>query len=330
MTDIENKLRDTLHADAGAVPVPGDLTGRAVVRAGRIRRNRRIAAASGTAVVVLAAMLAVPLLLRPDPAPPPHQAATVGADPGLVSFDIDETAAGGLKSQIRSIDGLEAIRIYRRSDGAQLATFFAGADRAMIDDQQAMPDLELFRGDTPGPAEPVTINGQPGTIEAMARRGAVRTNWRIRWQPRPGMYLRMDVQTPDRARALVMTKAVRPDLTVPCQVPFKATFVPSGYRLTGCETYGRYGGQKWVSARAGAEFWVLGEKTSTQRAGFVPNVTVGGVPAQWDGGAKGRLVLADLHGMWTTVQGLSQADSFEVVRGLTVAADVSRKETWPR
>ncbi|MEV6629201.1 hypothetical protein AB0M54_00425 [Actinoplanes sp. NPDC051470] len=348
MTDIENKLRDTLHADAGEVPVPGDLTGRAVLRAGRIRRNRRIAAAAGTAVMVLGALLAVPLL-RP-PAAPPHQAA--GPLGGDVHFDIDEKAAGAEVDYVYTGQGVELLSMSLSRAETTLSVYLSDNQAAL---EKALAGDEIGRSKyvTPVPGtsdQPATVGGRPATLRRWTD-PAESGGYLLRWRLKDGRYGLVLSAGTDIGAPIAAAEAVIPDGTRECRVAFRASYIPAGYEYVSCNfsftgNPPRTVRSKVIWRKDGKDLVVVADAGMPARR-EEPNITVAGGPAYWASVAKPSpprqpgdpglrrlsqdlLMVPDLAGYSVSVVGAAQPDAIGIVEGLTFGGKPLEPGTWPR
>jgi hypothetical protein len=345
--DIENTLRNTLHADAEQVPVPADLGGRAVVRAVRIRRRRRVAAASGAAVAVLAALLAVPLL-RADQ-PPPHQAvAPLGAE---LHFDIDETAAGAKVDYVYQGPDLEMVSMSSGRSRMVVDVYLGAAPDDLV---QSAHEDKAGRGHwvafaRNGPREPVTVAGRAGTIERWTDNPG-HHGWLLRWpigDGRWGVAISFGARRNDPIAA---AQALRPEGTRECRVPFRVSFVPAGYRNVSCGLWFSWYPPGDVTSTV---VWRKGTSDVTVEARFgpgqtiVPNFTINGRPALWSRvprslapssgtvvpgpvGHQDSLIVPELHGYRVAIEGTTQRDAVRMAESMTFATEPAKPETWPR
>lgn len=344
MTDIENRLRDTLHADADHVVAPADLPERAMARAGRIRRRRRASvAAAGAGLAVLAVVAAVPLL-RPaqPPAPPAHAAPAIGTDPGIVHFDVDQDAMRGAVQFVASGPGYESILVYRQgrrgNPAPAVRVYLATSEEALTEARDdGMGALPRFWKTDPGTTQEVTIAGRTGKIERQTQPYSRDTQWLIRWEAMPGVLGALVSAGDDRAAAIAAVDAVLLDRTRPCLLQFRLTDLPPSWKRTSCLFTFLSGPGKNPSTRAE---WQDGSVTVRVWAGAKlgytvtkPDMTVEGAPGTWRQPEKtgtGFLAVPDIRGGHLMIEGVTRPVAADLAQKLVYAERWDDPETWPR
>ncbi|GLY99757.1 hypothetical protein [Actinoplanes sp. NBRC 103695] len=343
MTDIEDKLRDTLHADADHVVAPADLPERAVARAGRIRRRRRASvAAAGAAVAVLAVVATVPVLRPPPPAPPAHTAPAIGTEPDTLHFDVDARAMGGSVQYVASGPGFESILVYRKGRRGNpvpvVRVYLATSAEAMTKargDGMGVP-AEFWKTE-PGTTQVVTVAGRSGEIERQIQQPGRSSQWLIRWEPMPGVLGVLVSADDDRAAAIAAVDAVLLDRTRPCLLQFRFTELPPSWKQTSCYFVFLSGPRKNPATTAE---WQDGSATLRVRAGVKlgytvtkPDMKVEGAAGQWrqrDKTGIGMLSVPDIRGGHLSIDGVTRPITAELARNLVYAEDWNDPETWPR
>lgn len=359
MTDIESRVAESLRADAERVPYPSGLAGRAIARAGVLRRRRRIASVAAI-LTVLGVSFPAALQLqagRPDPAPAPlaapqisaptqattlpavtvRAAATlpsaVGSDPRLLHFDVDQTALHATVSTWISSPDVEGY-VAESATGEPRTKIFLGRAADRLEAARVMPIGPPDRGLTPRPRsrsaapESVMVDGRAATIERQPGIGsAVPPSWVLRWQPVAGLYALAQTYGGNRDAALAVPSALRLDRSQRCVTPFGGVD-RSG--LTTCKTSIRADRPGWTGSELkwadGRSIWAWDEPAKS----FQPNTTAAGRDARWRDKDMPGLWFADLQGAQVLINAASQEQAGTVAAALTFATDLTSPSSWPQ
>jgi hypothetical protein len=196
MHDLSSTISESLHDRADRGVRAAGLHDRAVARARRYRRNRRMAVAAtgaGVTAAAVAAAIAMPNLLtnlghrdgggvmpavavKHTTAPPVDTGPTtlprlagvagaaarpvlVGTDPAALHFDVDLTSLGITEAVWTSAPGYEAMETPETSSGTATKIYLSGSKARLDAVRPAAAGLEQFRSDG-------TTTSVPGTFES--------------------------------------------------------------------------------------------------------------------------------------------------------------------
>jgi hypothetical protein len=380
MIDIESTVVAVLRADAD-VAVSGDgLHERALARARRIRTRRRLAgvtAGTGLAVVMIAGVVAVNGLVRggsatppvvpvgtpassAPPAPPREQPTTlpravgapvaadapaaVGADPGVLHFDVDLAGLDASRSRWTAGRGYEGVELTHGPTTRAWIEIFLSPDPARRD--QFADGSRWFSSDRKphtDPPVPTTVAGRPA---ALLRYGWSAQDdpmgWILRWSPVDGLHAHVLVFEDEPQGALAAAAALRLDAAQRCVVPLRLSTAPADATLTACVTALRREPiptrgvwmnslLTYTTTSGGAvEVWADEKLSRGVDGSFVPNLTVAGRPAQWRSADPVGLALRDVGPAGELfISGTPRAEAVRIAAGITVAGDPADPHTWP-
>ncbi|MCG5437041.1 hypothetical protein [Micromonospora foliorum] len=258
MTNLDERIARALREQADG-PVDTDRLLTAAVNGGRARRRRRravLGAALGVAVLLGAGVaLRTPSAAPPQPAVTPspvvvtpprapgvagaaQRPASIGTDPQLLHFGVDPSAAKPVAW--RSAGQVESMRL--DLGGGVQAMVIVAADPRTVE----TGDLSQLRDI--GPDKAGTASGDkdlasPGPdVDAPSRyNGVIRQldrvtkGWVLRWQPVPGLYVRVAALGETSAEVRRAAEALRFDEARRCVAPVQLTALPPGARISACE-----------------------------------------------------------------------------------------------
>jgi hypothetical protein len=397
MSDIEVKIAEALRARPDEPVHMDSLRARAIAKSRRTRMTRRAAAGVGVglAFAVTAAVVAIPRIVLPHPSTSGvaglqtgtpkmserHQGPTtmpgvnaeptaledptrVGADRGLLHFDVDLAALQATSVEWTSGPGYERVDLGTGTGNNteyHAVTLVIGGSDAVInrgfaesdDGQGSVPPSRLAQG-TP---EAVTIGGQPGTLQSMGEpqrdRGTGmqfyvpgRGYWLLRWQPVAGLQAELRVNKDDRQRALATAAALYFDRVQRCLSPVRLTSLPATAVVSRCDTALTRNAATGALAWSSSYVWIqpapaaktvtfylspVTQRVAHDLAQFNTNATVAGHPASWR--------TEDPAGLWilkfgsyetfTAGQGLTKQQAVQYTQGLIATGDPARPDTWP-
>ncbi|KAB1926072.1 hypothetical protein AB0J94_10880 [Micromonospora noduli] len=258
MTDLDERIARALREQAdGPVDTNSLLT--AAVNGGRARRRRRravIGAALGVAVLLGAGVaVRTPSAAPPQPAVTPspvvvtpprapgvpgaaERPALIGTDPRLLHFGVDPTAAKPVAW--RSAAQVESMRL-DLGDGVQAMVIVAADPRtAEIGDPSQLRDIGPDKAGAVTSDKDLASPGQ-GLDAASRYNGVIRQldrvtkGWVLRWQPVPGLYVRVAALGETGAEVRRAAAALRFDEARRCVAPIQLTALPPGARISACE-----------------------------------------------------------------------------------------------
>jgi hypothetical protein len=307
MSPIEDLIVTTLRDNAASEVDVADLLATSRRRGQGYRRRRRVWQAGGAAAGALATLVAVALaapgparhdepvgapaprsqasaptspttaamsfrLPRADARPATADPGVVGADPRLLHFDIDPSAAPQpmTLAQWTSMAGLERLTMeagppVRVGKGTTVPSIQVEIAR----DRSALDPLG-------GPGHTVRIGGRPGTL-AGSGTGPARAA-QVVWQPVTGVWAQVQAPGDDPA-VIAFAEAVTFDHVLRCVVPFRLTWLPAGTALDTCSTvFSQTGASGRATVRTGT-----GAVTVEVDRGITvvsPGTTVNGLPAK--------------------------------------------------
>lgn len=347
MSGIETRLAQSLAARAGRGQVEvGELAGRAMTTAGRIRTRRRVAGGAALVVLVMAAAFGVRAVLpeRNDTTLPValgvpsalSRPEGIGEDPGLLHFDLDMGKLPG--------DARASIVVWSSEEERESVAVYAADDRLIAAVHLAPSALDLRRGLPTFDAAAVdtTVGGRPGKVGTVEV-GNLMPYADLRWEPRDGIFAA--VWARDRATAERVFDAVRLDRVQRCVTPMRLSALPAGASWTECQTAlrvgqvpGRYvwawstlmiwqGGVEWV------QLWA-GERGNAQ---FKQDRVVAGRPAQWlTDGMRGLWIpgfgpvsVHILEGNPYHADLLSEEEAVWYAERLQISEDLTNPDAWP-
>ncbi|MEU8116444.1 hypothetical protein [Micromonospora sp. NPDC048947] len=258
MTSLDERIARALREQADG-PVDTDSLLTAAVNGGRARRRRRraaIGAALGVAVMLGAGVaLRTPSAAPPQPAVTPspvvvtpprapgvpgaaERPAAIGTDPQLLHFGVDPTAAEPVAW--RSAGQVESMRL-DLGGGVQAMVIVAADPRtAETGDPSQLRDIGPDRADAGTNDKDHAPPGQ-GVDAASRYNGVIRQldrvtkGWVLRWQPVPGLYVRVAALGETSAEVRRAAAALRFDEARRCVAPVQLTALPPGARITACE-----------------------------------------------------------------------------------------------
>ena len=353
MTDLDERINETLHERAEGA-VDADRLLRASRARGRRRQlHRRVAA--GTALSLIGALGVVGVTgtgldgltgrlpwaattsTGATPVPPrvdgvPGAAADpalVGSDPNVLHFGLDPTRARYLGWEVS--DGGESVRLS-----------VAGGEPVRVDlsSSPELPgsveiDSRSFDVTAPGPQ---TFDGEVRPVLGMAR-GLVKL-----WQPAPGLYARAVMLDGDRAVLTEAVKALRWNEARRCAAPLRLDALPAGAKVTSCSvgvaSYPRLITARFTFKRLDYQvMWLRYQYLSTAGTSTRTNRTIAGRPAFLSSngtslelvGIKGTTVAVDFGlppGGGRPPSSFTEADATVVLAGARFAADPTRPESW--
>ncbi len=192
----------------------------------------------------------------------------VGADPGLLHFDLPASAVSGsvTTAQWTSIDGLERLILQAEpiASGAK-AVAAPGLQIQVSREKDALDPIG-------GPTHQVRVGTRTGTLASDQGGG------RLRWQPVDGVWAELQAAGTD-AQLIHLAGAVTFDHVLRCAVPFRLTWVPAGSTLEACsmvfDDHGEATGSATVRIGAGAVTVAVGPGASVR----APTTTINGRPA---------------------------------------------------
>ncbi|WP_420115719.1 hypothetical protein [Micromonospora sp.] len=355
MTELDQRISETLRERAEGLVDIDRLTVRAVV-GGRARRRRRRVGVGVALGLVVVLGLGVPTVAdhsgrlpwtsaEPSPATvvPPRAptAATaalrpdlVGTDPTLLHFGIDPARAGYLGWEAGQ--GVESVRL-AVSGGRQVVLDLG---RTPADVEQALHEGMSYGTAPDAESELVTAADFDGTVRTVAPAGpGGEPGWILRWQPVAGLYARVTTVGPNDRDLRTVAQALRLDEAYRCATPLRLTALPPDARLARCAvnlvdlpdsvdvllTVLRGEDQRLdVRLEYHAEFVgrrTEGNRTIGDRAGYLH--------------PRGdELELLGLTGARLAVRfgpprrGFTEADAATVLGGAVLADDLTRPATW--
>ncbi|MEW2428172.1 hypothetical protein AB0877_09175 [Micromonospora sp. NPDC047644] len=256
MTDLDERIARALRERAdGPVDTGSLLT--AAVNGGRARRRRRravIGAALGVAVLLGAgvavrtpaappqpAVTPSPVVVTPPRAPGVPGAAarpaSVGTDPQVLHFGVDPTAAEPVAW--RSAGQVESMRLDLGGGVQAMVTVAADPRTAETGDPSQSrdigPDKATVTSDkelAPPGQDADAASRYNGVTRQLDR---VTKGWVLRWQPVPGLYVRVAALGETSAEVRRAAAALRFDEARRCVAPFRLTALPPGARISACE-----------------------------------------------------------------------------------------------
>ncbi|WP_433312366.1 hypothetical protein ACQP0U_27060 [Micromonospora sp. CA-269861] len=258
MTDLDERIARALREQADG-PVDTDSLLTAAVNGGRARRRRRravIGAALGVAVLLGAGVaLRTPSAAPPQPAVTPSpvvvtpprapgipgaaaQPALIGSDPQLLHFGVDPSAAKPVAW--RSAGDVESMRLDLGGGVQAMAIVAADPHTAEIGDPSQLSDIGRDKAsavtsdaDRASPDRVVDpASRYNGVIRQLDR---VTRGWVLRWQPVPGLYVRVAALGETSAEVRRAAAALRFDEARRCVAPVQLTALPPGARISACE-----------------------------------------------------------------------------------------------
>jgi hypothetical protein len=192
----------------------------------------------------------------------------VGADPGLLHFDI---AASVLPTPITSaqwtsVDGLERLVIQAGKPGTTQAAMLqvqVSRDRSSIDP-------------LPGNAHPVRVGSRTGSVATSSFEGHASSQ--LRWQPFGGVWAEVQAAG-DAASAVKVAEAVTFDHVMRCSVPFRLTWVPAGTTLEACNVTLDVIRDNWMSSVHVGNSTITVTREPDGTLPSAPPTTIAGKPA---------------------------------------------------
>ncbi|MEU8329959.1 hypothetical protein [Micromonospora sp. NPDC048839] len=258
MTNLDERIARVLREQADG-PVDTDSLLTAAVHGGRTRRRRRRAAiGAGLGVAML---LGAGVALRTPSAAPPQPAVTpslvvvtpprapgipgaaaspalVGSDPQLLHFGVDPSAAKPVAW--RSAARVESMRLDLGGGVQALVIVAADPRTAETGDPSQLFDIgpdNAYAADS----EKDLASPGPGVDAASRYNGVIRQldrvakGWVLRWQPVPGLYVRVATLGETSADIQRAAAALRFDEARHCVAPIRLTALPPGARISACE-----------------------------------------------------------------------------------------------
>jgi hypothetical protein len=322
---VYRRRRRTRQAGGGALVAVLAILGTAVA-APRLAWHRHGPVGPGTGVAAPATSAGSPSRLsqsspagafRPPVATAPPATAdptVVGADPGLLHFDI-ATAAVPVPvalAQWTSVDGLERLILQAGSTVPE-----SSSQVQVSRERSALDPL----GE--GPVHQVRVGSRPATLGGS----------RLVWQPVDGVWA--EVQAPgDEAAVIRFAEAVTFDHVLRCVVPFRLTWVPAGTALEACNMLFASTG---VSGSATVAVGNSALTVEVDRGGTAPapTTTINGRPATvrrypGDGGAPVLQVDLDYRDHVVDLLAEGHYDQATVLRIAEGYRDVAANpDSWP-
>ncbi|MEV0724035.1 hypothetical protein AB0I37_14790 [Micromonospora purpureochromogenes] len=346
MTDLDQRIADTLRERAGGAVDTDRLTARAV-GAGRARRRRRRVGAALGLVAVLGLGVATAGGL-PVPAPWPHAAPAaapvapprapdapvaaaapqlVGTDAGVLHFGVDTTRARYLGWE--SGRGVESVLVE-----------VAGGRRVAIDVAPGPTEVEQARheGMIYGPDRTASADFA-GRVERLPPAGpGGEPGWVLRWRIGP-LHARATTVGPDDTAVRTAVGALRMDQAHRCATPLRLTMLPANAFLSRCAvnvvdfpdsldvtlTIVALG-PKLMEVRLERHSEIAGGRATGNRmiGGRAAYLYPGGEQLELLGIPKAHLVA---RFGWPQ-QGFTEADAATVLGGARIADDLTRPESW--
>ncbi|MGB2569854.1 hypothetical protein ACPFP2_15570 [Micromonospora citrea] len=344
MTDLDERITSTLRAHAEGEVDSHRLLRDSLARGRRRRLRRRAVTATALALVGVLGVLGTHLDVLPSrpawtaatPAPPPvlgvpgalAEPTLVGTDPHLLHFGVDPARARLLTW--RTGGGVEGGRL--DLGGGRIVAVDLSTDVAAV-------ERSVHQGMT-YPDTPATAAGFDGRVQRVPSPGpGGQPGWFLRWQPVPGLFVRVHTVDDDDGGLREAVAALRLDEVHRCATPLRLTTLPPDASLAGCEvsvigfphsldvllTVTRPGDQRLdVRLEYGSEFpggRTVGNRTIGDRAGYVPP-------------QGGELELLGVHQAYVTARfgrpyrGFTEADATVVLGGARFADDLTRPSTW--
>ncbi|WP_329013963.1 hypothetical protein OG271_05525 [Micromonospora rifamycinica] len=351
MTELDQRISDTLRNRAEGAVDTDRLTVRAITGGRALRRRRRVGA--GVALGLVAVLgLGVPAgsgrlpwtsaepsaVVVPPRAPTAATAAErpdlVGTDPGLLHFGIDPARAGYLGWEAGQ--GVESARLV--VDGHRQVVIDLG--RTPADVEQALHEGMSYGSRPDTDSELMTAADFDGTSRKVAPAGpGGDPGWILRWQPVAGLYARVTTVAPDDRDLRTVAGALRLDEAYRCAAPLRLTALPPDARLARCAvnlvdlpdsvdvllTVLR-GEDQRLDVRLEYHRELAGRRAEGNR-------TIGGRAGYLHPNGD-ELELLGLPGVKLAVrfgpprQGFTEADAATVLGGAVPADDLTRPATW--
>jgi hypothetical protein len=301
-------------------------------------------------------------------APAADDPAVVGTDPLALHFDVYLASFNATASVWTSAPGYEAFTTPYGADGEFIEAMI-GRDPAVLDAKRDPPGTTFYLADgtmvpsfTEVPAGTVAVNGRTATlyqvvgkegaetepprgmVSGLMRRGDTPA-WVLRWQPVDGLHAIVQVYGYGRGVAEAVAGALRLDHAQRCATPLRLATPPAGGTLRLCRTSVRQtpSGTAGVWLSSSLEFALPSgttarvsteakpERVAHDLAQFHPRHTINGARAAW--------LDAEPRGLWLLeygpapaevfVAGLSEAESVQVVTGLSFSPDLTTAASWP-
>ncbi|MGI5523525.1 hypothetical protein ACQEUX_21710 [Micromonospora sp. CA-259024] len=253
MTDLDERIVRALREQADG-PVDTDQLLTAAVNGGRARRRRR-RAVIGTALGITV-VLGAGVALRTPSAAPPQPAVTpspvvvtpprapevpgasarpdlVGTDPGLLHFGVDPTVAKPVAW--RSAAGVESMRMDLGGGVQAMAVVAVDPRAAETGDPSQLHDIGPDQASAATSDKDVAPPGLPRYNGMIRQLDRVTKGWVLRWQPVPGLYVRVAALGETNAEVRRAAAALRFDEARRCVAPVQLTALPPGARIRACE-----------------------------------------------------------------------------------------------
>ncbi|MGN9913834.1 hypothetical protein ACTMTJ_40500 [Phytohabitans sp. LJ34] len=345
MNDTDSTLRDAIHGMTEGVLMKPDTASAAIASGRRIRSRRRLRTSllASAAVVSLAIGVPYAISLPGDepvgvpPAPPPtlpdapgepgaaQRPDLVGADAGILHFDVDLSGVPGLdKTSWQTMPEGEWLRVYTKG----------GA----VGDTPAYT-VEIprrggsVRTEAGADERQVSVHGRPATLRGLSPTSTEdRLTWQLVWQPADGLTVSVLTTSPSEEALTAFAEAIRLDRAQRCAQPVLATHMPAGAKLERCSIE-LDGISAWARTSsftlvAPAPYGEIQVSFAEQPLGPTPNRTVAGRPAMWSDQSDMLIVFDYFGDLDLEVFGQSEQTVTDFVEGLDPAEDLQNPQTW--